>query len=170
MIRTRRLVTLLAALGALLALAGAAQARGFSVADADAGGGSDVACAPCSTIAGALRKAAAAPGDDFIILGVGVYRGSFGVRDPARVALIGHGGRTVIAGNIDVGLPNGVTTYIPGGSGLGVGAGRYVQFEDLVLQSPAEAISANRVDIRLKNTSVNGNVSVVNAGAVVDRS
>jgi len=167
MIRTRRLVTVVLALVAILAFAGVAQAANYPVAKADSGQGSDATCNPCRTVMGALRFAMRNAGDDRVLLGTGTYRGNLIIRDANRVSIAGVGARTVIAGNVDIGTPNRDDLYVPDSSR---GWGRSVTFTGLVLSSPGEAISAERVDVVITDASVVGTVNVLSAALDAYRS
>ncbi|MCX6391031.1 MAG: hypothetical protein NTX95_00840 [Actinobacteria bacterium] len=160
MIRARRAVTVVLALVAVLACAGVAQAANYPVANADSGQGSDATCNPCRTVMGALRFAMRNAGDDRVLLGTGTYRGNLVIRDANRVSIAGAGARTVIAGNVDIGTPNRDDLYVPDSSR---GWGRSVTFTGLVVSSPGEAISAERVDVAITDASVVGTVNVLSA-------
>ena len=163
----RRLLTVVLALIALLACAGAVQAANYSVANADSAQGSDATCNPCRTIRGALWFAARHAGDDRVLLGTGTYRGNLVIRDAARVWIAGAGARTVIAGNVDIGTPNRDDVYLVDAFR---GAGRSVTFSGLVVSSPGEAISADRVDVWIADAAVVGTVNVSSAALQAARS
>lgn len=167
MLCARRLLTVVLALIALLACAGAVQAANYSVANADSAQGSDATCTPCRTITGALRFAARHAGDDRVLLGTGTYRGNLVIRDADRVWIAGAGARTVIAGNVDIGTPNRGDLYMPDSYRE---QGRSVTFTGLVLSSPGEAISAERVDVVITDASVVGTVNVLSAALDAYRS
>ena len=163
----RRLLTVVLALAALFACAGAVQAANYSVANADSAQGSDATCNPCRTIRGALWFAARHAGDDRVLLGTGTYRGNLVIRDAARVWIAGAGARTVIAGNVDIGTPNRDDVYLVDAFR---GAGRSVTFSGLVVSSPGEAISADRVDVWIADAAVVGTVNVSSAALQAARS
>ena len=79
--RSHRAAVLVAMLIGLLAVAGTVQAASFRVADPTSAPGNDATCNPCLTIAGALRKAAATPGKDRILLGSTRCSGNVVIRD-----------------------------------------------------------------------------------------
>jgi hypothetical protein len=148
----------------LLTVGGTAQAANFRVADPTSAPGNDATCAPCLTIAGALRKAAATPGKDRILLGPARYPGNVVIRDNDAVWIEGVGARTLIEGTIDVATPRRGDRYVQGS------IGRHVSLSSLVISSPARAVSSDRVDIWIADASIYGAVWVANAGASVARS